>query len=663
MPVQIASLFVLAILCAAAAAEDLVIAGARRPYTIVDAMGQPIPLADVVLTTRILPPPGADATPADGALQTVTGFTNKFGQVALPDFSEVKVTVTARLHHRDYGTARCQIERAARAGTIRFPVVRAGSEAHARALQGIVSGPDGKPVVGAVIHCDSVRTPGEGLINPVHPPGEGLTDEEGRFTFYLPNENRDRQRGNLIPLKSHYSLLVSGPEGDSYFPCAGRFANDQIARIELPRPTRMHRLRFAAPDGGRLEDPEALRQVYVNYVTERDGQRSYVPLDSQSVFRGRRLPPGKYLAERLINGKTLHFQPLIVAGDSPAELVFQLPDPVTFHGRVVHGISGKPMPKAFVMGWHGLAHNNLALLSADDWKLLHELPAAPEVDEPAIRRLCDCYLVQCLVRTLDDGKFEITQQPDQDFYGLLAFDEDLVPYRIHVGTLRRDDPQRIAAGEFPLFPAAKVLVRPVFDGQHLPISPKWLPTEAGQPEWIDRFRAAARGYEREFEYVHWLKLNVQQAIYVPAGVRLQMRFETPYNDEWCPTIIDKPLQLEAQQVLEIGDLRLSASLPATVRVIDSQGNPVEGAAVRRMYTDERVWSVAHNTDKKGIAHFHLHPGSKGQFRVYDMPGRPEPVAAKNLVIAFETGKGAPGQPFEIIVTDEQLRLLRGDDTK
>jgi hypothetical protein len=127
MPVQIASLFVLASFCAMAVAEDLVIAGARRPYTIVDAMGQPIPLADVVLTIKKLPPPGADGTPADAAPQTVTGFTNKFGHVTLPDFSDGNVTVMVRLHQRDYGTARCQIEPAARAGTIRFPVVRTAS--------------------------------------------------------------------------------------------------------------------------------------------------------------------------------------------------------------------------------------------------------------------------------------------------------------------------------------------------------------------------------------------------------------------------------------------------------------------------------------------------------------------------------------------------------
>jgi hypothetical protein len=436
-----------------------------------------------------------------------------------------------------------------------------------------------------------------------------------------------------------------------------------MARIELPRPTRMHRLRFGAPDGGRLEDPEQLRQVYVQYLTERNGDRSYVPLETLSVYRGRRLPAGTYLAQRFINGKLVNYRPLVVSADSPAELLFQLPDPVTFHGRVVDGVTGKPLARAFVMGWHGTAHNNLALLSPDDWTQLHDLPAAPEIDEPAIRRLRECYLVQSLVRTGGDGKFEITQQPDQDFYGLMAFDEDVVPYRIHVGALRRDDPQRVAAGEFPLFPAAKVLVRPVFDGPHLPVSPRWLPTEEGQPDWIDRFRAGAKGYEREFEYVHWLKLNVPQAIYVPAGVNMRLRFETPYNDEWSPAVIEKPLQLDHRTVLEVGDIRFAASLPATVRVIDSKGNPVEGAAVRRMYTDERVWSVAHNTDKGGVAHFHLHPGSKGQFRVYDMPGRPEPVAARNLVIDFETGKEPPGKPLEVTVTDEQLRLLRGDGKK
>ena len=32
--------------------------------------------------------------------------------------------------------------------------------------------------------------------------------------------------------------------------------------------------------------------------------------------------------------------------------------------------------------------------------------------------------------TEDDGRFEIVKQPDQEFYGLLAFDKDAVPFKV-----------------------------------------------------------------------------------------------------------------------------------------------------------------------------------------------------------------------------------------
>jgi hypothetical protein len=669
MLLRIASLlWLLGSLSAAVVGDDAAEAPAPRNYTVIEALGSPVPKASVVVTFKQRPqvPEGLDAPPAekeraDEALQTIKGMTDGQGMISIPQFDSRRLMAFARIQHPDYGMARCEVDALGGAMTLRVPLVRTGTAAHQRALKGTVVAPDGKPIAGAVVHCDSVRTAGEGLISPIYPLGDALTDEEGRFTCYLPNVNRDRQRGELIPPNSRYSLLVTGPEGESYFPAAGMFANGEPARIELPQPTRLHRLRFAAPGGGRIEDPKQLREIYVRYFSERSGDRAFVPLDTLSIFRGRRLPPGKYTAERLANGKLIRFRPVVIAPDSPAELVFQIPDPVTYHGRIVHGGTGKPMAGAFVMGWNGILHNNLALLSADDWKRLHELPAAPEVEDPPVQRLREFYAVQGLVRTNAEGHFEIMQQSDQEFYGVMAFEEDFVPFKVRTASLRPGgQDQRVEAGEFPLFPAAKVLVRPVFDGQQLAVSPKWLPAATTPLEWIERFRSAGLGTDREFEYVHWLKLNQLQPVYVPAGVRMRMRLEAPYNDEWAPGVVELPMPVEHRATFEVGDVHFAAGLAASVRVVDRNGNPVEGAPVRRTYDESRAWSVAHNTDKEGLAHFHLHPGSRGKFRVMEFPGGVRIDDAKNLVTQFEVGDQPPAKPFEITLTDDQARLMRGD---
>ena len=109
-----------------------------------------------------------------------------------------------------------------------------------------------------------------------------------------------------------------------------------------------------------------------------------------------------------------------------------------------------------------------------------------------MKLLAKYYGVRKLVRTDGEGRFEITRQPDEGFYGLLAFDRNSVPYEVHVGLLKPDAERRVDTWDFPLFPAAKVVVRPVFGGDHLSVSPEWLPTADGQPAWFGRFERCDR---------------------------------------------------------------------------------------------------------------------------------------------------------------------------
>ena len=305
--------------------------------------------------------------------------------------------------------------------------------------------------------------------------------------------------------------------------------------------------------------------------------------------------------------------------------------------------------------------NNLALLTADDWKKLRNVPSNPPLDHPAIQRLREFYGVQGLVRTDREGRFEITRQPDQEYYGLLAFDEDFVPFKVRVGSLKIDENHRIDAGEFPLFPAGKIVVRPVFAGERLAVSPRWFPADGGQPEWFDRFQAAGRSSEREFEYVHWLTLNEMQPIYVPAGIRLNVRFESPYNDQWAQALVEG-IQLEHRASKEVGDVQFAANIPVAVRVVDRRGKPVEGIPVRQKYIDDNAWSVAHNTDSEGLARFHAPPNSEGQVWVSDMPGPKEERFAENLLAKFKVGRAASDEPVTITVTDSQAELLLGKAT-
>lgn len=640
----------------ASRAKGLIEVLPKVTHTILDGLAAPLPLATVVVTiTRIKSPDGKAVDSI--APRTVTSLSDPLGRIAIPPFSEAEFKARAQIFHADYGTASCEVHEFQQ--ILRLPLVRKGTEAAQRALTGQVVTPDGKPVAGAELVCNHVRTPGEGLLTGASPQGNVLTNSDGRFSCYIPNLEGDREKGKLIPPNSRYVLTISVPGDESYFPFAGQFSNAGPVRIEMQRPTRLHRIRITAVGGGHIEDAEQLRYVQIQHLSDHNGQRMLTPLDTTSLVKGRKLIPGTYQASSFANGKVVQYLPLVVTADSPEVLELKLPAPITFRGRAVHGVSGEPLAKAFVMGWMSTARNNLALLTAEDWKALREVPSPARLDEAGVKRLGELYGVQGLVRTDDQGQFEITRQPDQNFYGLLAFDENFIPYKVVVGSLKADEKNAIDAGDLPLFPAAKVLVRPAVEVSHLPISPKWLATEDGQPEWYAKFLAAGKGWEREFEYVHWLKLNELQPIYVPAGIRLRLRFDSPYDEDWAPTLIETPLQLKAETTHELGDIRFKGAFPVVVRVVNKAGEPLEGIPLRRMYKETNSWSVAKNTDKEGRAHFHVNPKTSGEFRVLDLPGSQAARQAANLGAPFEASDKPPPNIFQLTLTDEQLQLLQG----
>jgi hypothetical protein len=633
----------------------------RLTHTIVDALGQPIPSAAVTIEFTRLPVAGGEMPPPGSLPPESRGVSEEDGRIAVPEIPPGvgNVTISVSMQHPDYGLARALVETIDGKPLIQFPMVRRGTEADARSIKGQVVGPGGEPVSGAAIECSDIRTPGDGLIEGRYPRGAALTDQDGRFSLYLPpSEVRAGERGVLIPANSRYGLQITVPGDDSYFPWAGRYSNLEPVRIEVPRAERFHRFRFEAVGGGWIEDPQELRNVRIQFDGRQDGERLLIFLGENAPAAGKKLVPGDYFAEAFQNGKTLHYLPLTVAADSPEELTFRLPHAVTYRGRVVEGTKGEPVAGAFVMAHYSSARSNLALLTAEDWKLLKDTPSNPGPDHPAVAKLGEHYGVQGFVRTDAEGRFEITRQPDQEYYGLMAFAEGCVPYSVTVGSFKPDDSHRIDVGELPLFPAAKLLVRPVHDGR-LSVAPRWFLAESGQPEWFSRFQAAtAKGWERDFVYVHWLALNELQPVYVPAGVELRVLFETPYDDQWGSADV-KSVRLDPRAIKEIGDLRFAANLPLSVRVVDRQGRGIEGLPVRQMQGGDNAWSVAHNTDADGLAKFYAEPNSSGRFWISDMPGPEEIRNAKNLYARYEVKDQSPQEPATITITDEQATLLLG----
>ena len=639
----------------------------KHTHSIVDAIGDPIPFAKITITLKARPNPAGnvhsvtekgpktDAKPVDVEAHVVGDWSDEFGRISVPECEERDIVCVMNVDHPDYGRGRCDVPLWTLPAPLKLPLVRRGSELRGRAIRGVVVDPRGQPVAGAMIHCDHVRTPGEGLINGAMFRGDALTDTAGQFCFYLPNQNPDRKRGDIIPPNSRYETLITQPDDESFFPVSASLSNTSPVRVEMPRPTLFHRFQFQSLTGGWLERAEQIQNLH---VSRREGNQQAVRIDAGSLIRGRRILKGIYTAVYYDNGKVVPFEPLTVDEQSPEEMIFRVPKAITYRGRVIDGVTGAAVPNAIVIGWQSTSRNNLALLSDDEWTLLEATPSNPASNDPAIQFLKNFYGVQGFVRTDNEGRFEIVRSPGQDYYGLLAFQRNSVPFKVRVGSLTPDSEQKIETGDFPLFPAAKVIVRPVFDGNRPSIMPQWLPTPDDQPGWFGRLQEIKSGSDRDVEYVHWMTVNEAQPIYVPAGIRLRLRFETPYNDEWAPAVTQQPIQSDVGTSTDLGEIVLAASLPVYVLVTDQAGKPVEGFAVRRKYVSENVWSVAHNTDERGKAFFHVHPNSEGEFRVSEMHRPFELSKDPNLSLSFETNERAPKEPYRIKLTEEQIASQR-----
>jgi len=617
-----------------------------RTHRLLDAEGKPMGGATAQITMR---------NPQTGEHTEVRMFTaDRLGYLSLSDLrGRAHLYVIAS--RPDLGRARRQIRWSGRTRDVVLPMVRKSSAAHERAASGRVVGPHGEPVRDAGVSCSSIRTPGEGLIQ-WHYSADVLTDDRGRFTLYLPTgDDRRGERGKLIPPNSRFFLLVRPPAESGLFPCLAECRNTQAAGIVLKRPGRSYVLKFEKEKGGFLESGEELRGISLAYSEQSRGRGFSVDLGP--ARKSAKLLPGWYRARH----QSVEYLPLELSEESPRELVFRLPPAVTYRGRVVMGVSGAPRGGAFVIGMSSVAHNNLALLTEQEWDRMEKLPCNPSVKDPILNRLRSCYGLESIARTDAQGRYELAAPRGRDIYGVIAFARDRLPFEHRARELKAGADGFVNVPDLVLYPAAKALVRPVSPGERISVWHEWLIDEEDQPAWAAGFLRAMEGKNAEIERLHWLKLDEKEPIYVPAGLRLRVRFSTPYHQQWTVVGPDQTIVVKQGDTVDIGDLAFVPSARISVTVVNREGNPVEGIPVRRHVHPGRAWSVPHNTDAKGVARFFAPSGSSGQMGVRDFPDRDAPEAkAANLTAPFRVAED--GQLVEACVirlTDRQIELVLG----
>lgn len=612
-------------------------------FKILDAFGQPIAGAKVTIR-------------ANDQKTTTELTTNLLGNLRYtqPEYKRGSYPdLWVRVEHPKYGAV--MIERKMHTqhpSTFNVPLIPEDHQAADRAVRGVVVDPDNKPAAGVEVICRSVRTPGEGVIA-----GNQsnfyrvLTGEDGAFRLYLvatDQKQRGEARGERIPPGSNYDLLVHPAEDSGLWRWAGRVENSEPATIKLARPTQTHRLLVELAPESYIDRPQNNRDVF-RLFHESDLTQHKLRLSDARLFNPTKLMPGTYRLE--YNG--INYLPIVVNADSPKTLAFRLPTPTTITGKVVDGITGKPIEGALVFGYRGTRSNaTLALVTDEEWDALHKMPATSTASHGALARIQQAYIISQATRTDAEGRFEITQPIKDGFSDLIVVDQDKLPVNTYgMKQLEPDEQHRVSIDTVALFPAAKAVVFPQFNEGRLSLNYRWQYANEDQPDWFKAMRESVASNTRAFHCGFWLELNKKQPLLVPAGVSFRLICATPYAPEWSDFVYPETLRLEPGQTLELKRaVNFEPSTRRTIRVVDQAGKPVEGVPVRMQYAGTNGWDLPHNTNAQGLSYIYVDPLKNGLFAI-----NVKPIATAR----FEDADDPVDKVYEIRLTEEQINQALG----
>jgi len=614
-------------------------------WTISDALDAPFPNASVDIFVK-------RASNEDPHIYLHTVTTDELGRLEIPDMIGSLKYFSFIISDPNYGIS--LVDRYLRDQTnLVVPLVHRATEAYMRSIHGIVADSEGIPVSGAVIECYNIRTLGEGLINALHGWSyKSLTDEQGAFSLYLPNENIRDDRGYLIPPKSKYNVRIEAPKELGLLPYVKPIENGREALIFLESGGYFRTFIFEDANGP-IADPKKLQ--YISLTINRP-DRSRVSLRYNDFKDGGIFPPGEYHAVRR-GMDEFNFEPLTVNEQSPDELIFRLPEGILYYGQVVHGLTGEPMPEAFVIGFSSKAKGNLSMITDDQWKAIYSLPDDIDLKDPAVKPVCDIYGVKKIVRTGEQGRFQISFRPGE-IYGFIAFQENYLGLMHRRHALVPDKNRQAEIPAMRLYPAATVLIEACIEAGRISIWPRWIIDENENPVWVREFLATDDRKESLFIYDSWIEQNKVQSFHVPAGLKLRVKLDTPYDKQFCPIEIPRVIHLAQGQVLDLGRHEFKTALEVYVQVTNSQGRAIEGVPVR-MLRNSNTWGVSHNTDESGIARFNVVPNSQGQFGVsYHGEGG---VSLKETIPYTIGSDKDSGRLFTLQLSDEILELLFKSD--
>jgi len=568
-------------------------------WSFVDALGNPIPQATVEIFS-------ADyGNPTKVRIRKV--LLDEKGRVKMPALTGQLNRLSLIVSHPDYGIAFVEEVYPWHRETHFLPLSKMGTEADERSIWGVVVDPEGNPVEGAVVTGGMAYTRGRGKIHSRSFSNTVLTDPTGRFAMHLPVK-KTQGGPTTIPPVCDYEVSVKAPQELGLMRYSGRVPNGQETTIVLQkRPEKFFRTFAFEDENGLITDPNRLKDIIIIKGRTLSGRSYGYDSRKQSLM----LPLGTYRAVIRTTGPERHeLDRIEVTADSPQELIFKIGNKVTYAGKVVDGLTGQPVPGAFIIatGWF---RRDFSAVTAEQWALLHELPAYLSGDEPAlepVRKICD---FEKISRSESDGKFYLSFGPSDKFYQLIVFEQDCLHVAHRRDRFKPDEYNYVQLPGSRLYPAAKIIIEPYVETveRNSRLIGWWYIDEDNNPAWIKDFQAYRSTRKASFTQLlkRDLGFNKPQTIQVLAGVDMQIRLVYIGSGKgkkwWCP-VLTEMFNAGQGETVDLGRYSpFEQEMPIYVEVVDSAGNPLEGIGVKHLDMSGSYFGQTHITDSNGIAEF------------------------------------------------------------
>ena len=171
------------------------------------------------------------------------------------------------------------------------PAINKKSQYFERSIWGIIAAENGQPVAGALVKCNSIQSQSSPQLphTILQESNMALTDEEGRFSMYMPLWELGTMK--LIPPLSKYSINIIPPANSHLLSFVGQIQNGQESKIVLLAQPGMFRKFVFEDANGPITDKRILGDIVIQPADKKGISSRYVDWRS-----GRNLPEGKYTA-------------------------------------------------------------------------------------------------------------------------------------------------------------------------------------------------------------------------------------------------------------------------------------------------------------------------------------------------------------------------------